>query len=358
MNDKIRISWDDVNSQQVDSRLQQQQAVQHAQQHYAQYASPYASPQVPGGTAQGGSGHLLYNSMLYMTFFGAVGALLAWGAGEVLNFFSNTWVDGTKLRLILADMLWISTLATIISFFISLAEPLVSRNLRGVIINGCVGICAGLIGGLFVGSWIDLLYWALGGGGAEMNFTQVAARTIGWAIAGGFVAIAPGIVLLNWKRLVIGLAGGFIGGLMGGILFDVVARLTNTDIISRFIGVCAIGFFTGLGTGLIENVAKTGWLRVAAGLIAGKQFILYRNPTYIGSSPQCEIYLFKDLQVSPRHAAIHRVGSGYDLEDQGSASGTFVNGRPIARTRLRNNDQVQIGGTVFVFQERAQAGAA
>jgi pSer/pThr/pTyr-binding forkhead associated (FHA) protein len=115
-----------------------------------------------------------------------------------------------------------------------------------------------------------------------------------------------------------------------------------------------IGAFVGLGTGLIENIAKTGWLRVVAGLIAGKQFVLYRNPTYIGSSPQCEVYLFKDAQVRPRHAALHLVPGGFEIEDLNSGSGTFVNGAPITRVRLRNGDQVQIGSTCFVFQEKAR----
>ena len=60
----------------------------------------------------------------------------------------------------------------------------------------------------------------------------------------------------------------------------------------------AIGVVTALATALVENAAKTGWLRVLTGLIAGKQFILYRNPTYVGSSPDCEIYLFKDKLVA------------------------------------------------------------
>ena len=73
--------------------------------------------------------------------------------------------------------------------------------------------------------------------------------------------------------------------------------------ISRLIALLAIGVVAGLATGLLENVVKAGWLKVTSGVIAGKQFILYRNPTYIGSSPDCQIYLFKDTQVGKRHAA-------------------------------------------------------
>jgi hypothetical protein len=158
--------------------------------------------------------------------------------------------------------------------------------------------------------------------------------------------------LRSWKRFGIGLAGGFLGGLVGGFLFDPIALATNNVVLSRLVAIVAIGLVAGLGTGLIENVAKSGWLRVVGGLIAGKQFIIYKTPTYLGSSPQCEIYLFKDSQVGPQHAAIHKVPGGYDLEDLRSATGTFVNGRQTSRVRLRHNDEIQIGATILRFQEK------
>jgi proteasome lid subunit RPN8/RPN11 len=190
---------------------------------------------------------------------------------------------------------------------------------------------------------------------------QIFARTIGWAILGLFLAIAPGVVLLNMKRLAIGLAGGFIGGFVGGILFDAIAIITPEQdfvegaFLSRLVAITAIGAIAGLGTGLIELAAKTGWLRVVEGLIAGKQFVIYKNPTYLGSSPQCEIYLFKDPQVSPQHACIHAMPGGYDLEDLQSQTGTRVNGRTISRTRLRNGDRIQIGSTTLLFQEKQRS---
>jgi pSer/pThr/pTyr-binding forkhead associated (FHA) protein len=110
----------------------------------------------------------------------------------------------------------------------------------------------------------------------------------------------------------------------------------------------------GLGTGVIENVAKTGWMKVVGGLLTGKQFILYKNPTAIGSSPQCEIYLFKDPAVGPQHAAIQQLPVGYELQDLGTSTGTFLNGNRVTRSRLRNNDRIQIGSTVFLFQEKTK----
>jgi hypothetical protein len=167
-----------------------------------------------------------------------------------------------------------------------------------------------------------------------------------------FLTIAPGILMRNFKKLLCGIAGGVIGGIVGGLLFDPVAMMFNSNDISRLIGLCAIGAVAGAASGMIENAAKSGWLKVTQGLIAGKQFILYRNPTFIGSSPENQIYLFKDQQVGRRHAAIHIVNGGFELEDLPLGAGTTINGRPVTRTRLKNGDQVQIGLTRFLFQEK------
>src|SRR5581483_6255042 len=132
----------------------------------------------------------------------------------------------------------------------------------------------------------------------------------------------------------------------GGLLFDPVALFTDSPQDARLVALVGIGVVAGAAAGLIENAAKTGWVRVIAGLIAGKQFILYRNPTYIGSSPDNQIYLFKDPKVGRRHAAIHLIGGGgFEIENLPLGDATVVNGKPITRARLRNGDEVRIGNT-------------
>ncbi len=89
-------------------------------------------------------------------------------------------------------------------------------------------------------------------------------------------------------------------------------------------------------------------------MIAGKQFVLYRNPTYIGSAPNCHVYLFRDPAVGRRHAAIHVVPGGFDLEDLPLGDTTKLNGKPIKRARLQNNDVIEIGSTALTFNERVR----
>ena len=62
-----------------------------------------------------------------------------------------------------------------------------------------------------------------------------------------------------------------------------------------------------------------------------------------------------------RHVAVvpEKAASRLDLAALGQVAtrlplgtATLVNGRTITRTRLKNGDQLQIGGTRFLFQEK------
>src|SRR5205085_4538797 len=135
-------------------------------------------------------------------------------------------------------------------------------------------------------------------------------------------------------------------------IYDPIGVFTGRPDLGKLAALCAIGVVAGLATGLIENAAKTGWVRVISGLIAGKQFILYRNPTFIGSGPDCQIYLFKDDKVGRRHAAIHLVPGGFELEDLPLGAPTVINGKPAKRARLRPGDRISLGSTTFLLHEK------
>ncbi|HLG63437.1 MAG TPA: FHA domain-containing protein [Ktedonosporobacter sp.] len=69
----------------------------------------------------------------------------------------------------------------------------------------------------------------------------------------------------------------------------------------------------------------------------------------IGRSRSCNIFL-EDLAVSRLHATIRELpGGAYELVDNRSATGTYVNGQAITRCLLREGDIVQIGSNKFTF---------
>ncbi|GCE19878.1 FHA domain-containing protein [Dictyobacter kobayashii] len=70
----------------------------------------------------------------------------------------------------------------------------------------------------------------------------------------------------------------------------------------------------------------------------------------IGRSRECDIFL-EDLTVSRHHATINEVTQGqYEIVDNHSATGTFVNGKPVTKFVLSEGDQLQIGNTIFTFR--------
>ncbi|QBD81771.1 FHA domain-containing protein [Ktedonosporobacter rubrisoli] len=70
----------------------------------------------------------------------------------------------------------------------------------------------------------------------------------------------------------------------------------------------------------------------------------------IGRSRECDIFL-EDLAVSRTHVTIHELPNGeYELLDNHSATGTFVNGGAMRRCILRDGDVVQIGASKFIFR--------
>jgi Inner membrane component of T3SS, cytoplasmic domain len=246
----------------------------------------------------------------------------------------------------------------LIAICLSIAEPVVDHNWTGALVNGSVAAAMGLIGGAVVSLFVEQLYGSLVKGAPindDLSSTRILAHAVSWGVLGLFLTIGPGLIMRNVKKLAIGLLGGLVGGVIGGALFDPIFSATDHNAhLSRLAALIGIGLFAGLGTGLIENAAKNGWLKVTAGLIAGKQFILYRNPTFIGSGPECPIYLFRDAQVGKRHAAIHIVPGGFELENLPLGGDTKINGKNVTRTRLRAGDEIQVGMTTFQFQEKVR----
>ena len=71
-------------------------------------------------------------------------------------------------------------------------------------------------------------------------------------------------------------------------------------------------------------------------------FELRGESTTIGRSPDQDIVL-KQAFASRRHATITRYKGDFELVDQNSSHGTFLNGKRVERTKLRSGDTLQFG---------------
>jgi hypothetical protein len=88
-----------------------------------------------------------------------------------------------------------------------------------------------------------------------------------------------------------------------------------------------------------------------------KEFTLSKERTLIGRKPHNDIQI-DNLAVSGEHAAIITILNDSFIEDLGSTNGTMVNGKPIKKHFLQNNDVIEIGKHKLKYFNDAPAAAA
>jgi hypothetical protein len=341
----LRLSADDLYSPRVDAFLDEQAMLSRA--------LPEAGPQ-PWIV------RVFYSSYFYLSLASGLGAFLAWLVIE--PFISDLHAETLWIGLFLFP-----SVAACSGLFLGAAEGIMCRNVQRALICGSVGLAIGFLGGLVaifpagivfaITKQMALHLWknpqpdTLPTGLAFA--VLMMGRASAWAVAAIPAGIGQGIALRESKVVVNGLLGGVLGGLIGGMLFDPISKaFPPTDgeaWLSRGVGLTIIGLSVGLLVGVVEQWTKSAWLLMKAGPLAGKQFVVFRNPTVLGSSPKADIYLFKDEAIEPRHALIHDRGGRFEIEDLNSADGTYVNGIPVKRQVLHAGDQIVLGKTVLEF---------
>lgn len=88
--------------------------------------------------------------------------------------------------------------------------------------------------------------------------------------------------------------------------------------------------------------AGSALLLVRSGPTAGARYLLDTDVTTVGRHPEADIF-FDDVTVSRRHAEVTREGGGFEIIDQRSLNGTYVNGERADRSALANGAEVRIG---------------
>ena len=87
-----------------------------------------------------------------------------------------------------------------------------------------------------------------------------------------------------------------------------------------------------------------------------KEIPLTKERTTIGRKPHNDIQI-DNLAVSGEHAVIVTILNDSFLEDLGSTNGTVVNGNPIKKHFLQNNDVIELGKYKLKFVGEAAAAA-
>jgi hypothetical protein len=88
-----------------------------------------------------------------------------------------------------------------------------------------------------------------------------------------------------------------------------------------------------------------------------KEITLTKERTTIGRKPHNDIQI-DNLAVSGEHAVIVTILNDSFLEDLGSTNGTLVNGQPIKKHFLQNNDVIELGKYKLKYVNEQPARAA
>lgn len=293
-------------------------------------------------------GSIFLQGWFYLGVAGLVGALLGWGICE------PGFIDGGKVQG--WGNFWLVPLILILMCVgFGLAESAVERSARKALLRGVLALPLGLILGFVFYFLANIIYnIALrfcyeAGAQTHRNPAVWIARGIAWMVFGAAGGVVYGIVGQSSKKGYYGVLGGMIGAGIGGVIFDPISMMTKTAALSRGVGFALVGLATGVGMGLVESALKDRWFYVTAGPLAGKQFILYKSETTIGSRQESDIYLFKDPAILPRHAVIQITGARVQLRATGPV---LWAGQPVHNRVLQDGDILQVGRYAFRYKER------
>ena len=244
--------------------------------------------------------------------------------------------------------LWAGVIALFIGLFLGIGEGVYYGSKQNAIKYAAIGAVVSVVIGGISGYLAQWMYGSMLGDDPSA-FAAAFVRGFGWSIMGLGIGVAVGLIKWDVKRLISCAIGGFAGAFIGGFLFNFVGQIIPNDMGSRGVAIVIMGILIGVGVGLLEQFAKSAWLKVIRGEFEGKEYLIFPGTTSIGNNSKNTIVLFKDKLVGPHHCDIVLQGSKYVLKDCGTPMGTVVNGMKTTQHILRQGDAIAIGNSVLVF---------
>ncbi|MBI4860988.1 MAG: VWA domain-containing protein [Candidatus Riflebacteria bacterium] len=285
----------------------------------------------------------------YTVFLAAAGGALAWIVTQTLLPGSGT---SSTLMALIQNAAYFTLAGGLFGVVLTAAEGLYladnKRALDRLSLAIPVGIFGGAVAGLLGQSLFAVFTWA-GGYGAVVRYLT---RAIGWGVAGAIVGACPGVAARSRAQATNGAIGGLVGGLAGGWLFEIIFNVAGAGGGPRLVALMSLGAAIGVMVRVVDQMRKQAWLVIIVGGPEGKEFILSKPQTTLGSHYQDDVCVAGDRGYPTREAIITRDENGYwfDLAPGGRAQ---VNGEPLRqRTRLTHGTVIRVGDGELVFQLR------
>src|SRR5512146_89126 len=278
--------------------------------------------------------------LLFYAAAGGLGGFAAWGVQESVAGINNYYLRDAAMGVIIGLFIG-AFLASIEALSVGQWRQAI-RGLKSGAMFGAIGGAVGLVGGEF-------LFGILPG---------FIGRIVGWAVLGVVVGAGVGWASGSAARKRHGAIGGLAGGALGGLCYQTLTT-SFPQFFGRAIAIIVLGMLIGFFIGLVGELLKRGWLMVirsqSRNAREGREYPLTKPVTIIGRAEESDIGLFGDQAVLAHHAIIRREGRDFVVSPAGGGQ-VLINRRPVAgRQALRSGDRVEVGGTLFIFRERAQA---
>jgi hypothetical protein len=289
---------------------------------------------------------------------GIVGGVLG---GVLFLILSTNWDAGNSANPTVFNLTYAVTYipaGVAIGFVICCWDDLTSRSPRTALRHGLRGAVFGAVG-IYVGQVCgQYLYEKINtnpGSNDPADATAFLSRIVAFAVIGAVLGLALGAANgFQFKRMLNGVIGGTMGGAVGGFVFQLQnnAFPNESQNLLDIILITCLAIGVALGIRLVERVGRDSWIRITAGPMSGKEFVLYKPETRIGADYRCDIVVAKDTGVQPFHAAFLRANDGSVTVAPFEGSTIRLNGLPSEGGPLKNLDAVIIGGSILTYQER------
>ena len=365
----VQISWDDLNNDSVNSRVELMRAAREIP-----LIQPVGAPAAPGASGPLG---WLRGSVGSLALAGLVGALVTWGLVEgVLQSGSDTpWYgDSSTTGNVLFTMAFALGIGLVVSGWEGVQAHSWAKTWAALLKAAPVLIGGGLVGGFIASAvytsmttsiYADGVAAATSQADSQAAAYQILAeyiqshshlpRGIAFGLVGVTVGAALGAASRSTRRALNGAIGGFVGGFVGGFLFDYIGSGSDSGAIPRLVAIVVTGVLVGVSMGLVETARREHWLEIVSGGMAGKQFILYHQQTVIGSGADCHVTLIKDPAISPQQLQLTQSAAGLTARSLDPQRPAQVNGSAIVEHTLADADLLQLGSTVLRYRSKTAA---
>jgi hypothetical protein len=286
---------------------------------------------------------------LILAALGLLAGAAVWPAAELVLYLQPRFASYLPFLAVLGAVTGL-LLGAVFGTAEGITSRIKSRIPTGMLLGALVGLVGGAVG-LLAG---QAALWLFGEAALRSyrSFRTVVlpvSRALGWGVLGLFVGLGEGVRAASPKKAGVGAIGGLVGGLSGGFALEYATLYFPGLAYPRLLGFLILGLAIGVFYGLVERGLSYGVLRLLAGPLKGKEFLLNQRRLSIGKARSNQIAL-PGYQLADRQAQIRIQRGEVGLVNLEPKVPVLVNERKVQESRLKYGDVLAIGTARLFFK--------